>query len=471
MVCAVEELWSKDGARAYVGSMLPGFPNFFMIYGPNTNQLSGLQIVAMEEVATRFALENIGALIEQGKQAVEVTEDAYWRYNAEIDRAERLMTYVDPRAHNYYQNEFGRSAANGPLDTRLIWNWLRDPASRRPIRSDTRYRREPGRAIPGHRSALRGGPGRLIMTGAGAKRPRRSTPSWPPCWRRYRWRQQPSRARMIPAIRETLVTPPETVIGARPIVHSDRVVPGPPGGPDLTVTVFERPDRKPGGPAICYIHGGGMIIGDRWFGTGTIIDWVDDLDAILVTVEYRLAPEHPYPARSRRLPRRPVVDGRQPGRTRFRPRQARDRRRQRRRRAGRRSCPQGPRRGRPRTSRPGAHLPHARRPQPDHLELPVRRLRPMGSRRATTPAGTPTSATGARPTRCRSTPRRPGPRTCRDLPADIHRRRQRRGLPRRRRRLRRRRCGPTEATASCTCGRADSMPSTWPPPTPNSRRP
>ena len=39
--------------------MLPGFPNFFMLYGPNTNQLSGLQIVAMEEVATRFVLEEI----------------------------------------------------------------------------------------------------------------------------------------------------------------------------------------------------------------------------------------------------------------------------------------------------------------------------------------------------------------------------------------------------------------------------
>ena len=130
MVWPSSELWSKDGARAYVGSMLPGFPNFFMLYGPNTNQLSGLQIVAMEEVATRFALENIGALIEQDKRAVEVTEDAYWRYNGEVDRAERLMTYVDSRAHNYYQNEFGRSAANGPLDTRLIWKWLRDPADR-----------------------------------------------------------------------------------------------------------------------------------------------------------------------------------------------------------------------------------------------------------------------------------------------------------------------------------------------------
>jgi acetyl esterase/lipase len=101
---------------------------------------------------------------------------------------------------------------------------------------------------------------------------------------------------MIPAIREMLVTSPETVVGDRPVVYSDRTVPGPDGGGALTVTILERSDREPGGPAIYYIHGGGMIVGDRWFGTGTVIDWVTDLDAMLVTVEYRLAPEHPYPA-------------------------------------------------------------------------------------------------------------------------------------------------------------------------------
>jgi 4-hydroxyacetophenone monooxygenase len=127
---SVTDLWAKDGARAYVGSMLPGFPNFFMIYGPNTNMLAGLQIADMEEIAVRFAIENIGGLIEQGQRTVEVTEDAYWRYNAEVDKAERFMTYVDPRANNYFQNEFGRSASNGPLDTRLMWHWLRDPARR-----------------------------------------------------------------------------------------------------------------------------------------------------------------------------------------------------------------------------------------------------------------------------------------------------------------------------------------------------
>ena len=125
----MEDLWAPDGARAYLGTMLPGFPNLFMLYGPNTNQVGGLQIVDMEEMVTRFALGCIGGLITQGKRSVDATMDGYGRYNRELDEAERLRVYVDPRAHNYYQNEHRRSATNGPLDARLLWHWLRSPAA------------------------------------------------------------------------------------------------------------------------------------------------------------------------------------------------------------------------------------------------------------------------------------------------------------------------------------------------------
>ena len=124
----IEDLWQKDGARAYLGTMLPGFPNFFMIYGPNTNNFGGLQIVDFEEMVTRFALECFGGLITGKKRTIDVSMEAYWRYNDEVDRAEALMIYKDPRAHNYYKNESGRSAANCPIDVRKIWTWMRDPA-------------------------------------------------------------------------------------------------------------------------------------------------------------------------------------------------------------------------------------------------------------------------------------------------------------------------------------------------------
>jgi 4-hydroxyacetophenone monooxygenase len=132
----VEELWAKDGARAYLGSMLPDFPNFFMIYGPNTNNFGGLQIVDLHEMTTRFALECIGGLIAREKHTVDVTLDAYWRFNAELDLAEAPMMYKDPRANNYYKNSFGRSATNCPIDVRKMWTWLRDPWRTRPAAGD-----------------------------------------------------------------------------------------------------------------------------------------------------------------------------------------------------------------------------------------------------------------------------------------------------------------------------------------------
>ena len=128
----VEELWAKDGARAYLGNLLPGFPNLFMLYGPNTNANVGFAAIHLEELVTRFALECIDALITRGKRTVEVTPDAYWRYNDALDRAAASKVYLDPRANNYYTNEFRRSATNGAFDARLLWEWLRDPRGPRP---------------------------------------------------------------------------------------------------------------------------------------------------------------------------------------------------------------------------------------------------------------------------------------------------------------------------------------------------
>jgi 4-hydroxyacetophenone monooxygenase len=124
----VEELWEKDGARAYLGTMLPGFPNFFMLYGPNTNATGGLGIIDVEEIATRFILGCLAHLVTDENRSVEVTLDAYRRYNDELDRAEATKMYTDPRAQNYFKNEHGRSAGNLPFDIRKTWRWLRNPA-------------------------------------------------------------------------------------------------------------------------------------------------------------------------------------------------------------------------------------------------------------------------------------------------------------------------------------------------------
>ena len=80
----------------------------------------------------------------------------------------------------------------------------------------------------------------------------------------------------------------------------ERQVPGPEGAPDLSVLIL-RPARGSGGrgqamPGIYYIHGGGMVLGDNRTGADQLALWVDEIGAVGVSVEYRLAPEHPHPA-------------------------------------------------------------------------------------------------------------------------------------------------------------------------------
>jgi acetyl esterase/lipase len=49
-------------------------------------------------------------------------------------------------------------------------------------------------------------------------------------------------------------------------------------------------------PCLYWMHGGGFIIGNRWMDDTRLVPWAAQLDCVVVSVEYRLAPEHPFPA-------------------------------------------------------------------------------------------------------------------------------------------------------------------------------
>jgi acetyl esterase/lipase len=77
----------------------------------------------------------------------------------------------------------------------------------------------------------------------------------------------------------------------------ERQIPGPAGAPGLTALILRPPGAqgrpKPG---VYYIHGGGMVMGDRRTGTAEMAAWVEQAGVTVVSVEYRLAPEYPHPA-------------------------------------------------------------------------------------------------------------------------------------------------------------------------------
>ncbi|WP_405970470.1 alpha/beta hydrolase [Streptomyces sp. NBC_00988] len=86
----------------------------------------------------------------------------------------------------------------------------------------------------------------------------------------------------------------DEVIGDRPISYRSLTIPGYQGD-EIQISVVHRHDHTGAGPGIYYVHGGGMIVGDRFTDVGSLVDWVDRFDAVGVTVDYRLAPEFPDP--------------------------------------------------------------------------------------------------------------------------------------------------------------------------------
>ncbi|MEU3711159.1 alpha/beta hydrolase [Streptomyces catenulae] len=102
-------------------------------------------------------------------------------------------------------------------------------------------------------------------------------------------------AEMIPQLRASDVRAlTDEQLAADDLTRRDVTIPGY-GGDAITVSVIARRDHRGAGPGIFHTHGGGMVTGDRFAALGQCVPWVLEHDAVLVTVEYRLAPEHPDP--------------------------------------------------------------------------------------------------------------------------------------------------------------------------------
>jgi acetyl esterase/lipase len=86
----------------------------------------------------------------------------------------------------------------------------------------------------------------------------------------------------------------EQVLRDAGVTRRDVTVPGY-EGTEMPVTVLARADHAGTGPGIYQVHGGGMITGDRTLGPSMMLPWITEYDAVLVTAEYRLAPEFPDP--------------------------------------------------------------------------------------------------------------------------------------------------------------------------------
>ena len=90
---SLHETWS-DGAYAYLGMAVPGFPNFFMLYGPNTNVGSN-SVIFMLEAQARYIVRALKHMRRRGKSYVAVRPDAMARLHRQDRRVDARHCLAD----------------------------------------------------------------------------------------------------------------------------------------------------------------------------------------------------------------------------------------------------------------------------------------------------------------------------------------------------------------------------------------
>ncbi|KAF2802334.1 FAD/NAD(P)-binding domain-containing protein [Mytilinidion resinicola] len=112
----LEQLWKKDGARTYLGMVMPGFPNFFSLYGPN-HQPRGGSLYSWAEIWARYAVASVKWMIENDKKSMDVKPEVNDKYQDSLDEASKKLIWEYSEGQSYYVNEFGRSGVNMPWTT------------------------------------------------------------------------------------------------------------------------------------------------------------------------------------------------------------------------------------------------------------------------------------------------------------------------------------------------------------------
>lgn len=121
----LRDVWDGDNAAAYLGTLVPGFPNFFILLGPNVGAGHGGSMIRNIENQAHYAMRIIDALITHDATSVEVRDDVYRDYVAKLDAAHEKLVWTHPGADNWYRNSRGRIIAITPWRNDAFWRMTR----------------------------------------------------------------------------------------------------------------------------------------------------------------------------------------------------------------------------------------------------------------------------------------------------------------------------------------------------------
>jgi cation diffusion facilitator CzcD-associated flavoprotein CzcO len=111
----------RMGAEAYKGTTVAGFPNLFMLIGPNTG-LGHTSMVQMIESQVSYVLDGLRRLDERGAAVVEVRSDVQDAYNAQVQSQLKGTVWTSGGCASWYQDAGGRNTVIWP---RFTWSFRR----------------------------------------------------------------------------------------------------------------------------------------------------------------------------------------------------------------------------------------------------------------------------------------------------------------------------------------------------------
>ena len=121
----LREVWDED-PRAYLGVTVPNYPNFFCLYGPNTNLVVNGSIIFFSECEMQYVTECLRHLINNEYASMECAVEPFERYNEFIDESNLKMAWGASNVNAWYKNSKGRITQCWPGSLIEFWQQLRE---------------------------------------------------------------------------------------------------------------------------------------------------------------------------------------------------------------------------------------------------------------------------------------------------------------------------------------------------------
>jgi 4-hydroxyacetophenone monooxygenase len=144
----LEDAWAEDEPTAHLGITVPGFPNLFVMAGPNTGLGHGGSAMFQAECQARYISALVLEMTNSGIGAVEVRREVHDDYVRRVDAEHAELIWTHPGMTNWYRNRNGRITAIMPWRLVDYWSMTHDPDL-------SEYRIEPSRSVAPRTSSVR----------------------------------------------------------------------------------------------------------------------------------------------------------------------------------------------------------------------------------------------------------------------------------------------------------------------------